>query len=186
MKKGVEGIIEAGRVLIEAKETLDHGQFHDWVVSELRFGEQKPGTRGATIRKAQMLMDLARNEVLSNANHWFAFPPSPRTLYELTQIRPTQRLEKLIAEGKVNSGMTREEAIALRAGDSTTRAPAMPTLKREVAMLVDVSIEVGGADCVLGYIRKLHRERHVPLDGKFDEAVRWVKRKAIKHRQGDV
>lgn len=39
LRKGVEGIIEAGRVLIEAKSKLKHGQFTDWVVRELRFGE---------------------------------------------------------------------------------------------------------------------------------------------------
>jgi hypothetical protein len=38
-----------------------------------------------------MLMFLARNEVISNACHWHAFPPSPRTLWELTQIRPKCR-----------------------------------------------------------------------------------------------
>ena len=46
MEKGVEGIIEAGRVLIDAKSELEHGQFTDWVVSELRFGT-KIGNREA-------------------------------------------------------------------------------------------------------------------------------------------
>ena len=32
LKKSVEGIIEAGRGLIEAKNELEHGQFIDWVV----------------------------------------------------------------------------------------------------------------------------------------------------------
>jgi len=114
LKKSVEGIIEAGRVLIEAKDELEHGQFIDWVVRELRFGTRKDGSRPADLRKAQILMFLARNEVISNANHWYAFPPSWRTLWELTQIRPKQRLLELIATGAVNSGMTREEAVALR------------------------------------------------------------------------
>jgi hypothetical protein len=39
LRKGVEGIIEAGRVLIEAKSKLKHGQFTEWVVRELRLGE---------------------------------------------------------------------------------------------------------------------------------------------------
>ena len=47
LKKGVEGIIEAGRVLVEAKNQIDHGQFTDWVVGELRFGEPKDGDRVA-------------------------------------------------------------------------------------------------------------------------------------------
>jgi hypothetical protein len=41
LKKSVEGIIEAGRVLIEAKNELEHGQFIDWVVNDLRFGIRK-------------------------------------------------------------------------------------------------------------------------------------------------
>jgi hypothetical protein len=85
LKKSVEGIIEAGRVLIEAKNELDHGRFTDWVVRELRFGTRKDGSREADLRKAEMLMFLARNEVISNPCHWHAFPPSPRTLWELTQ-----------------------------------------------------------------------------------------------------
>ena len=64
LRKGVEGIIEAGRVLIEAKEILDHGQFTDWVVDELRFGERRPGCPDANIRKAQMFMYLARHPVI--------------------------------------------------------------------------------------------------------------------------
>ena len=56
MKKSVEGIIEAGRVLIEAKNELEHGQFADWVVIDLRFGSRKEGSRKADLRKAEMLM----------------------------------------------------------------------------------------------------------------------------------
>ena len=42
------------------------------------------------------------------------FPRHSRTLWELTQIRPKQRLIELIANGTINSGMTREETVALR------------------------------------------------------------------------
>ena len=77
MEKGVAGIIEAGQVLIEAKDQLEHGQFTDWVVRELRFGSRKTGSRDADIRKAEMLMQLARHEVMSDASNWHALPPSP-------------------------------------------------------------------------------------------------------------
>jgi hypothetical protein len=53
--------------------------------TELRFGTRKVGSREADLRKAEMLMFLARNEVISNPCHWHDFPPSPRTLWELTQ-----------------------------------------------------------------------------------------------------
>ena len=61
LKKSVEGIIEAGRVLIEAKSELEHGQF--------------AGSRKANLRKAEMLMFLARNEIISKSCHWHDFPP---------------------------------------------------------------------------------------------------------------
>jgi hypothetical protein len=54
---GVEGIIEAG-LLIEAKSELEHGQFSDWVVRDLRFGTRKDGSRETDLRKAEMLMFL--------------------------------------------------------------------------------------------------------------------------------
>jgi hypothetical protein len=81
LKKSVAGIVEAGQVLIEAKSQIEHGQFTDWVVRELRFGTQKHGSRVSDVRKAEMLVLLARNEVIANPCHWHAFPPSIRTLY---------------------------------------------------------------------------------------------------------
>src|SRR5260370_19133080 len=108
-----------------------------------------------------MLMFLARNEVISNPCHWHDFPPSPRTLWELTQIRPKQRLLELIANGTVNYGMTREEAVALRHRTSQERSPA-PKLKREIAALLKVCILLGGGDAVLAHIRDLNDLSNVP------------------------
>jgi hypothetical protein len=51
LKKSVEGIVEAGRVLIQAKNELEHGQFIDWVVNELRFGTRKVGVAMPTFVK---------------------------------------------------------------------------------------------------------------------------------------
>jgi hypothetical protein len=181
LKKSVEGIIEAGRVLIEAKNELEHGQFIDWVVNDLRFGIRKDGGRPADLRKAQMLMFLARNEVISNACHWHAFPPSLRTLWELTQIRPKQRLIDLIENGTVNSGMTREETVALRHKTSQERSRA-PKLKREIAALLEVCIILGGGDGVLAHIRDLKDVSDVPPVEEIDRAARWVKRKLAERR----
>ena len=182
LKKSVEGIIEAGRVLIEAKNELGHGQFTDWVVRELRFGTRKDGNREVDLRKAEMLMFLARNEVISNPCHWHAFPPSARTLWELTQIRPKQRLLDLIADGTINPSMTREEAIALRHRTSQERSPT-PKLKREIAALLDVCIILGRGDGVLAHIRDLKDVSDLPPAEEFDRAARWVKRKLAERRQ---
>ena len=171
-------------MLIEAKNELEHGQFIDWVVNDLRFGIRKDGSRPADLRKAQMLMFLARNEVISNACHWHAFPPSPRTLWELTQIRPKQRLLELIANGAVNSGMTREEAVALRHKTSQERSPT-PKLKREIAALLEVCIILGGGDGVLAHIRDLKDVDNLPPAKEFDRAARWARQKLAERRQSE-
>jgi hypothetical protein len=181
LKKSVEGIIEAGRVLIEAKSELEHGQFTDWVVRDLRFGTPQEGDRGPSLRKAQMLMFVAKNEVISNANHWFAFPPSWRTLWELSQIRPKQRLLQFIASGKINPGMTREEAVALRHRISQERSPT-PKLKREIAALLEVCIILGGGDGVLAHIRDLKDVDNLPLAKEFDRATRGARQKLAERR----
>jgi hypothetical protein len=184
LKKSVEGIVEAGCVLIEAKNELEHGQFIDWVVRELRFGSRKDGNREADLRKAEMLMFLARNEVISNPCHWHDFPPSPRTLWELTQIRPKQRLLELIANGTINSGMTREDAVALRHKISQERSPT-PKLRREIAALLEVCIILGGGDGVLAHIRDLNDVSNVPPAKEFDRAARWVRQKLAERRQSE-
>jgi hypothetical protein len=151
-------------------------------VRELRFGTRKDGSRPADLRKAQILMFLARNEVISDANHWYAFPPSWRTLWELTQIRPKQRLLELIANGAVNSAMTREEAVALRHRTSQGRSQA-PKLKREIAALLEVCIILGGGDGVLAHIRDLKDVSDIPPAEDIDRATRWVKRKLAERRK---
>jgi hypothetical protein len=123
LKKSVEGIIEAGRVLIEAKNDLEHGQFIDWVVNDLRFGLRKDGSRVADLRKAQILMFLARNEVISNACHWHAFPPSPRTLRELNEARTLAKgaseyiVNKLAFRARLRLEIANQHRLAFRAAD---------------------------------------------------------------------
>jgi hypothetical protein len=140
LKKSVEGIIEAGRVLIEGKNELEHGQLIEWVTCDLRLGDPQGGGRRIGLRKAQMLMFLARNEVISNANHWCAFPPSWRTLWELSQIRPKQRLLELIASGKINPGITIKDSVALRRRTTSRELSPTPKLKREIAALLQATI----------------------------------------------
>jgi hypothetical protein len=135
MAQGVAGIIAAGQVMVQGKVELLHGEFLAWVLTDLPLG--KTG-----VRKAQMLMNLAQHPVLANAHHWCALPPSWRTLYELSLIRPHSRLLKLIADGTVNAGMTREDALALKPGkaqpsDGFIVSAAIAQLQRRFAQLSD-------------------------------------------------
>src|SRR3954463_4765892 len=97
--KSAEGIIEAGRLLTEAKEALRHGRFGRlFKEKKVPFSE----------RVAQCLMEVARNPVLTNPNHSSDLPPHWRTLYELTRI-PEPQLQEMMAEGRVYPEMERKE-----------------------------------------------------------------------------
>ncbi len=181
LKQSVVGIIEAGKVLIEAKNKLPHGDFTDWVDGELRFGAlAKTGSREANIRKGQMLMMLAEHEVISDPSLWHALPPSIRTLYELTLIRPQQRLVKLIEKGRVHAGTTREEAIGFQPKSKRVSEHKPRKLKRPVATLVDACLLLEEADCVLAHIRSLKRVRTDLTVQMFEQAVRWAKPQLAK------
>jgi hypothetical protein len=97
----VENIIERGRVLIEAKEELEHGSFE------------------ATVKKhfdlptAQRLMKIARHPILANAAHAPLLPPSWCTLYELTKLDHDLLCEK-IADGAINPKTERKDVMAIR------------------------------------------------------------------------
>jgi hypothetical protein len=176
LKKSVAGIIEAGQVLIEAKERIEHGRFSDWVVSEIRFGSRKDRSHEADLRKAEMLMFLARNEVISNPCHWHALPPSIRTLYELTQV-DQRRLLYLIEKGRVHAGTTREEAIGFQPKSKQCAKPKPGKLERPLATLVDVCLLFAGADSVVAHIWRPKRTRKDLTVQMFEEAVRWAKAK---------
>ena len=72
LSKTVEGVFEAGTALIEAKATLFHGEFLQFLKIQC----------GISARTAQMLMKIAEHPILVNANHG-SLPTSWRTLYEL-------------------------------------------------------------------------------------------------------
>jgi hypothetical protein len=181
LKRSVAGIIEAGQVLIEGKSRIEHGQFTNWVIRELQFGSRKENSREASIWKAEKLMLLAQHDVISNSCHWHALPPSIRTLYELTQV-DKGRLFKLIKNGKVHAGTTREEAIGFQPKSKPSPKSALK-LGREIATLVDVCILLGQADRVLDHIRRLKRAKKNLTVQMFEQAVRWAKPQLVK--QGD-
>jgi hypothetical protein len=101
-QKCVEGIVETGKLLIEAKADLGHGRFEDMVLLKLPFDP----------RTARMLMSIAENPAIANRNHGSVLPPSWRTLYELARLSPAV-IEEKIKSGKINPKMERKDAVAL-------------------------------------------------------------------------
>jgi hypothetical protein len=108
----VENIIETGRLLIAAKQELEHGQFESMLRGNLPFG---PDT-------AQRLMVIARHPILSNAAHARLLPPSWMTLYELTKLDDKLgdgALQKKIKDGSITPRLERKDVVAMtRAADA--------------------------------------------------------------------
>jgi hypothetical protein len=102
LQKGVEGFIEAGEGLRQAKHELPHGEYEAMVRDDLRMD---PST-------ARRLAAIASHPVISNRAHGHALPPSWRTLYELSKLPQALLLTK-ITEGAIHPQMERKDVRAL-------------------------------------------------------------------------
>jgi len=110
-RKSIEGILGVGRQLIAAKEACEHGEFlrlfkgHENAVSDhVPFG----------VSTADKLMEVARNEVISNSEFVPNLPQSWGTLYELTKL-DEETLIAGIKAGEITPETTRAQAAALHA-----------------------------------------------------------------------
>jgi hypothetical protein len=99
-RKSVEAILEAGRLLIEAKAALPHGSFLYMVDSELPF------KRSTAFR----LMTIAADPRLTNGAHVQHLPPHWGTLYELTKLTDEQ-FEARLATGGIHPEMERRDVV---------------------------------------------------------------------------
>ena len=147
-QKGVEAILETGRLLIEAKAALKHGEFKSMVHHELPFN---PGT-------AQRLMAIARHPVISNAAHAPLLPPSWMTLYELTKLSPETLLPK-IEDGSITPKTERRDVIAMRPVPTkkpSTKKPA--NVEKSIATASDRPVrDVVTPDEALALLREFAR-----------------------------
>ena len=73
-----DALFEIGRLLIQAKEFLPHGEFQNMVETKLTFGP----------RHARRLMKIGGNEILANRTHRSVLPPTVSTLYEISKLEP--------------------------------------------------------------------------------------------------
>ena len=94
----VHGIIETGKLLIEAKVCLGHGRFSDMIRDQLPF----------LPRAAQKLMSIAENPALANASHETHLPASWTTLYELSR-HPARLVAEKIADGTITPRLERAD-----------------------------------------------------------------------------
>ncbi len=103
----VAGIIETGRLLVEAKASpaLPHGQFEAMVEADLSFGA----------RTGQMLMRIAHDQRITNTKHVSYLPPYWGTLHALTKLEDEQFSNGITAK-TIHPEMQRSDVARLRAG----------------------------------------------------------------------
>jgi hypothetical protein len=102
-QKSVAGFVEQGQVICEANDDLPHGDFLAWLEEDLGF--KNP-------RKPQMLMQIARHSVISNAKYFSLLPPCWSTLHKLTEI-PLGPLKQMLADGRIHREMDYKDAVQL-------------------------------------------------------------------------
>lgn len=100
--RSVEGVIDAGRHLREARPQVGHGNWAPWLRAELQM----------TQPTASKLMLIAAHEALSNHSHANDLPGSWDTLYQLSQLQPDV-VRKAIADGEITPALERKAAKAL-------------------------------------------------------------------------
>ena len=98
----VENIVARGRLLLEARDELEHGSFEAMV------------KRHFDLSTARMYRIVAAHPVISDRCHVNALPPSIRTLYELTKL-PAEVLRARLRDGTINPTMERKDVTAWRA-----------------------------------------------------------------------
>ena len=97
-QKSVEGILETGQLLIDAKEALRHGTFEIMVRSKLPFSS-------ATVRK---LMAVASNPALADRSQWNVLPASWTTLYQLSKL-DGKELQAGFSDGLIGPDLQRKD-----------------------------------------------------------------------------
>jgi hypothetical protein len=97
-RKTVESMIQTGKLLVEAKAKLKHGEFIAMLRSDLPFGP----------RTAQRLMRIARNPAISKASNWSHLPEALSTLSDLAALSP-KTVNLKVASGEINPGTTRAQ-----------------------------------------------------------------------------
>ena len=113
--RGRAAIVETGRILMEAKASLPHGEFEAMVETDLPFGT----------RTAQCLMAIGRDQRITNAKHVALLPPSWGTLYELTRLND-ETFKQAVDAGEITADMERGDVARLRRRAAADRAASAP------------------------------------------------------------
>ena len=111
--------MEVGKLLIQAKAALEHGEFLKMFKGDVPFREDT----------AQRLMGIAGNRVLSNTAYTRYLPPSWYTLSILTQL-PEREFLKQLKAGTIHPELEQKKARAL-IRSILHPTPPSPNLKKQ-------------------------------------------------------
>lgn len=132
--KSTAAVFEVGRLLLEAKAALPHGEFEAMVERDLPF---KPST-------ARRLMIVAEDGRLTDRAHGHVLPPSWRTLYELTKLDDAQ-FAAGIERGVIRADMERKDVKLLTANGHTAplREAEQTGTAEDLAAIAERGIKFG-------------------------------------------
>jgi hypothetical protein len=156
-QKCVEGIVETGKLLIEAKADL-HGRFEHMVYQKLPFD----------LRTAQRLMFIANNPAISNATHVSSLPATWGTLHQLAHLSPAV-IEEKIETGEIHPKMERKDAVALlpppnkKSDETTDPSYAINAVADEATIAVEAD-DVGTATAMSVDSSKPKKKRKLSPD----------------------
>lgn len=136
-RSSLEGVLETGRLLIEAKAALAHGEFLPMIENDLPFGR----------RTAHRLMAIAQDSRLSNGTHASHLPPSWYTLYELTKL-PDEQFEAKLANGEIHPEMQRKDVAGInrklsKAADEARVLSLVPVAGKFRTLVIDPPWDYG-------------------------------------------
>jgi N6-adenosine-specific RNA methylase IME4 len=128
-KQMLAAIFAVGNDLIEAKKSLEHGEWIALIERELPFGR----------RTAHMLMKVAQDARLSNGKRVSHLPPHWGTLYQLTRLDDAT-FERLSDDGTIRPDMQRNEVAKVlrisRVADDERRVLDLKPIKGKFRTLV--------------------------------------------------
>lgn len=124
-RETAESMIETGRLLLQAKKELGHGEWGRMFEERLIPFRQ---------RWAEMFMAVASNRLLSNSHDRANLPPALGTLYDLTRA-DQEKLKNALKDGIITPDMKRSDIKAL-----------MPRTKQTAPDTIDVEPITKGID----------------------------------------
>jgi hypothetical protein len=153
----VERIVEAGTLLIEAKDKVPHG---DWgkLVADLPVSE----------RTVQMLMAVAANPILSDPKHASDLPPHWYTLYQLTKV-PERVLLAKIENHTINLKTERKDIAAI----TGARHPKTKLRRRSKADERAIE-EINRLNAHIDELEAARDNSGFPFDSEVDDDREWA------------